>query len=204
MADAVTIINSDLQKQYRSHWLDIFFGLLISPIKTFNAISNPDLYSPHMAALLGSMLVVIICALADSCMSVNHFSSDEWIPDVISLILFDLFFWLVLAVFARLLAAALKVTTSMRSCLIVMGWAFVPLILKAPAACFSNVTMLGDILSLVVSFWFLVLIAFAFDSLFKLGKLKTLAFVFFLPPCLFVSYFVTMALASKFIFDGFF
>jgi hypothetical protein len=185
-------------------WLDIFYGMLVSPIKTFAIISDPGLYSPQLAALLGSMLTVIISALADNCVAINSSSPDGLILDAISFTLADLFFWLILAIFARLLAAVIKVTVSMRTCLIVTGWAFVPLVFKAPAACFSNVTILGDILSLIVSIWFLVLVLFAFDSLLKLGRLKTLAFILFLPPCLFFSYFVAMIFANKFIFDGFF
>jgi len=186
------------------HWLDIFFGILVNPIKTFAVISNPDLYSPQLTALLSSMLVVIIAALADSCIAINSFVSAELILDVVSSLFSNLFFWLVLTIFARLLAAAMKVRISTRSCLIVSGWAFVPLMFKAPAACFSNVTILGDCLSLIISFWFLALVLFAFDSLLKLGKLKTLAFMLFLPPCLFFSYFIAMIFANKFIFDGFF
>ena len=192
------------QWEDQPHWLDIFFGLLVSPIKTFKIISNPDLYLPQLSALLSSMLVVLIAGLADGCPTISSFGLDKLIPDVIASILSDLFFWLALAVLARILAAAMRVNISMRSCLIVTGWAFVPLVLKAPATCFSTVTILGDIFSLVVSLWFLVLVLFAFDSLLKLGKLKTLAFVLFLPPCLFFSYLVAIAFANKFIFDGFF
>jgi hypothetical protein len=186
------------------HWLDIFFGLVVSPIKTFNFISNPVLYSPGLDALLGAMLIVIVAAAADSCVSINSFVTEELISEVTSSIVSDLFCWIVLATFARLLAAAMKVNTSIRSCLIVTGWSFVPLLLKAPAACFSNVTILGDILSMAVSFWFLALLLFAFDSLLKLGKLKTLAFVLLLPPCLFFSYLVAIVFANRFILDGFF
>ena len=166
-------------------WLDICFGILVSPLKTLGVISNPELYAPRLSALIGSMLAVIITALSNSCVGMHSLGSSELAGNTIASILANLFFWLVLAIFLRLLAALINVQASIRSCLIVTGWAFLPLIFKASAACFSNVTPAGDLLSLGISIWFLILLVFAFDSLLKLGRLKTFAFMLFLPPCLF-------------------
>jgi hypothetical protein len=181
-------------------WLDIFYHILVSPVKTFAIINSSRLYSSDFSAIIGAMLAVVVAALADS--GITSLSVDGLFLSFSGSVISDLFFWLTLAMFLRLLAAVMKINAPLRSCLRVTGWSFVPLVLKAPAACFSNVTILGDVLSLIISVWFLVLVLVAFDSLLKLGRLKTLVFILFLPPCLFFSYFVSMIFANKFIFDG--
>jgi hypothetical protein len=196
--------DNSIQLKNQHNWLDVFFGILVNPIKTFNFVSSPELYSTSLSALPGSMLAVITAAIADSCISLSSSAAEELISDFLLSVLVDLFAWFVLATFARLLAAVSNIKSSMRSCLIVTGWSFVPLIFKAPAACLSNVSIFGDVLSVVVSLWFIVLVLLSFDSLLKFGKLKTLAFVVVLPPCLFFSYVISIILANKFIIDGFF
>jgi len=195
---------NSIKGENQDHWLDIFFGIFVNPIRTFNFISDPEIYSASLNALLGSMLAVLTAAVADSCVNLASSAADELISDFLLSVLVDLFAWFVIATFARLLAAVSNKNTSARSCLIVTGWSFIPLILKAPAACLSNVSIFGDFISVAISLWFIVLMLFSFDSLLKFGKLKTLAFVLVLPPCLFFSYVISIIFANKFIIDGFF
>lgn len=209
-AEPISVTNEELKhKDTPITWLDNFLGMLFQPVETLNIMSNPGLLPPNSAELLGSMLIVIICALTNSCvynsallwaLRVNtRMSLLLWLANAMFSIMMILFFWLALAVFIRLSAALIKSKVSLRACFLVTGWAFTPLIFKAPAACFSNVTELGEILSIVISVWFFVLVLFAFDSLLKFGRLKALAFMLLLPPCLFLCYCVCLIFASTFI-----
>ncbi len=182
-------------------WLDIFYGMLISPIATLRIIGNPSAYMPHLAALLGTALIVIIAVGAESAVGADSLSIGALGLAAIGSIFSGLFFWLILTTFVRLLAALMGKEVSIRSCFIVTGWAFLPLLFKAPAACFSNVTIFGDVLSLIISGWFLILELFAFDSVLGLGRFKTLAFVLFLPVGLFFTYLLSVVFASIFVLD---
>lgn len=194
-----------LPKQLQSiAWLDIFYGILISPMETLKVIGDPSLYPPQLSALLGSLLIVVIAVGAESAVGANSSSIGALAISTFVFILTGLFLWLILAIFLRMLAALMAKEVSLRSCFIVTGWAYLPLLFKAPAACFSNVTIFGDIFSLIFSFWFLLLELFAFDTVLRLGRFKTLAFVLFLPACLFFTYLLSGALASLFVLDCFF
>lgn len=81
------------QAEVAHHWLDIFYRLLVSPIKTFAIISNPVLYSSDFSAVLGAMLTVVIAALADSCVGITSFSLDGLISNAFLSLLSDLFFF---------------------------------------------------------------------------------------------------------------
>jgi len=185
-------------------WIDIFYGMLISPIQTLNVLSNPALYPPGLSAVLGSILIVVLCALANSATAGDCASINDLALNMIGSCLATLFFWLTLALFLRLLAAVMKIETSIRCCFIVTGWSFLPLVFKAMAACFSNATVFGGLLSLSLSLWFLFLELFAFDCVLKLGRFKTLGVILVLPPCLFFAYFISMIFVGVIMTDGFF
>ncbi len=184
--------------------IDVFYGILISPIKTFDALIST--HSAGISSLLGPVMIVFLAALAESTTGIN---SSTIIASAIALNIFcsvigKLFFWSVLIFFLFLLAAFLKQQASLRSHYLVTGWAFVPLVFKGVATCLSNATELGDTLSWCLSIWFLLLQLFAFDSVLKLGRFKTLGIILILPPCLFFAYFFSMLFAGLMISDAFF
>ncbi len=185
-------------------WIDIFLGMLISPIRTLKTIGNPEIYTPGMSAIFGSAGMVTLCGMARTpgdayCSSLN----EAWLS-LIASVLVNVFFWLVIACFVRQIAALMKIPTSIRICLVVTGWAFFPLIFKAVATCFSHATLFGNLLSWCTSAWFLVLELFAFDSILKLGRFKTLGIVLIVPPFLYLTYFLSMVFAGLLITDGLF
>ena len=185
-------------------WIDIFHGMLISPIRTLNVLNSPNTYMPGFSALLGSGLMVILCALAKGFVGAYDSSPAQVAWNVSGSFLASIIFWLALALFVRLIAAFMRIETSTRCCFIATGWAFVPLIFKSIAACFTNATIFGDVLSGCLSLWFLVLQLFAFDSLLKLGRFKTLGIILILPPLLYFTYFISMIFVGALLCDGLF
>ncbi len=180
--------------------IDVFYGMLMSPIRTFNVLSTE--YPTRLSSLVVPILIVTLSALADA----NP--SSITVPNIgfnmFGSLVGKMFFWFVLGLFLRLLAAFLKQPTSICSCYLVTGWAFVPLVFKAITTCFSNATEFGDVLSWCLSIWFLLLQLFAFDSVLKLGRFKTLGIILILPPCLFFAYFICMIFAGVMLSEGFF
>jgi len=184
--------------------LDIFHGVIISPVKAFGMLSRS--YPSAPATLLSAVLVVSVSSLTDINVG-NESSSISTFGIALSILgsfIGKIIFWSVLATFLRLLAALLKQETSIGSCFVVSGWAFTPLIFRAVANCFSNAIVFGDILSCCFAAWFLLLQLFAFDSILKLGRFKTLGVVLIVPPCLFFAYFIAMIFAGAMISDGLF
>ena len=194
----------DGQKPLSAAGIDIFYGMLTSPIQTFNMLSSP--IPASLSSLLNAVLIVVVAALAESS-ATSHFSaltSSGIALNIIGSFLGKIFFWSALAIFLRLLAALFRQPTSVSTCYTVTGWAFLPLIFRAIASCFSNATAYGDIITLILSIWFLLLQLFAFDSVLKLGRFKTLGIILILPPCLFLAYFLSMLFAGAVISHGLF
>lgn len=201
--NSTTDTNEPRQPITINNGIDVFSGMLISPIRTLNMLSTQP--SIELSSLIGPIFIVALAGLAEGTMSANFSSSAL----IIGLSLFGsvierMCFWFVLILFLILLAAFLKQQISLRSCYLVTGWSFAPLIFEGITTCFSNATEFGGILSWCLSIWFLLLQLFAFDSVLRLGRLKTLGVVLILPPCLFFAYFISMLFAGVMISDGFF
>ena len=206
MIENSTYPDQTKQPLHLSPVIDIFSGMLTSPIRILNVLSKPNLYTPGLIPILGAVLLVAISALAESTTG-NYSASINSTATTFHMLgsfIGMMFFWSVLAVFLRLLAALFKEQTSISSCFVVTGWAFVPLVFRAVATCFSHATVFGDIITWCISIWFLLLQLFAFDSVLQLGRFKTLGIILILPPCLFFAYFISMIFAGAIISDGLF
>jgi hypothetical protein len=183
--------------------IDIFHGLIMSPAQILNTLSNSDSFGS--AQLMGAVVVVVGSALAD--ISMNSQSSITGTGLALSMLgslIGKIIFWCVLAFFLRMLAVLLRQTTSISSCFMTTGWAFMPLLFMAVATCFSNATIFGDAISCCFAMWFLILELLAFDAVLKLGRFKTLGVILILPPCLFFAYFICMIFAGTLLSDGLF
>ncbi len=185
-------------------WIDIFYSMLLSPIRTLNVLSNPGLYTPGFSALLGAVLIVVLCALAKGSVGAYSSTVSELSYNIIGASTVTVLFWITLAVFLRLIAALMRVETSIRVCFLVTGWAFIPLVFKAVAGCFANATIFGDIFSSFLSAWFLLLELFAFDCVLKFGRFKTLGVVLIVPPLLYFTYFLFMIFVGVLLCDNLF
>lgn len=200
--DSINLTTSTKDEEFEPNsWINIFRGMLIVPIKTLTALSTSEI-SDKTSVLLGGALIVVLSALSMAAPDAYSSSINGILLKLLGSIFSNLFFWTILAIYCRALAALLRVDTSIRYCFVVTGWAFAPLIFKSVAGCFSNATVFGDIISGCLSCWFLVLELFAFDAVLKLGRFKTLGILLILPPCLFVTYFISMMFAGIMLSNG--
>ena len=201
--NSLGFIEAEEQRLVLNKPVDIFYSMLLRPIQTLDIQSN--ISSTEKLSLVSPILIIIFTALSD--ISMSNYSSSVTGTDIAMTVFASLFgkffFWNVLSLFLYLLAALLKRPANLRACYAVTGWSFVPLLFKAVATCFSNATIFGDLLSCSLSIWFLVLELFAFDSVLRLGRIKTLGLVLILPPCLFFAYFISMIFAATLISNSF-
>lgn len=179
-------------------WANIFYGILIAPATTLDVLANPLRYRADSKGVLGAISAVFLCALLEG-FAQSCFDTQPLALSVSITFVSDLVTWIMLAVFLAVWARCLKRETKFSSALVVTGWAFVPLIFKAPLACYvlaSKSTMVFLLVLPVI--WFFILELIAYDSILKMGKARTLGIVVLLPPilffaCLFWLIFWTMA-----------
>ncbi|PWT94511.1 MAG: hypothetical protein C5B53_12960 [Candidatus Melainabacteria bacterium] len=172
----------------RIGWTNIFYGMLIAPATTLNVLANPRLYGADARGVLGALATIFLSGLIES---FAHSVLDQEQSTglfVITSLFGDLFNWLTLAVLLYVLARCLKIETKFRSALIVTGWASVPLVFQAPIVCFAMAAKSSAEFFLALPMiWYFALELFAYDSILKLGKIKTLGIVILLPPILFIA-----------------
>ncbi len=170
-------------------WADIFFCVLFAPMKCFEALGDPLVYPVEKNALLGVSAAVWIAitfdAFAKSLLAggIDHFS-------VLGSTISSLFLWFTLAAFLCFLSSWTKGNVPYKTCLVTTGWAFIPLILKAPFVCLTLWTPLFGILLLSVTLWFLFLEVVAFDSVLRLGRMRTVTLMVAVPAIFVVVYIV--------------
>jgi len=168
-------------------WADIFFCVLIAPMKCFEALGDPLVYPVEKNALLGVCAAVWISitfdAFAKSILAggIDHFS-------VIGSTFSSLMLWFTLAAFLRFLSGWTKRSVPYKTCLATTGWAFIPLILKAPFVVLTLWSPLFGILLLSVTLWFFFLEVIAFDSVLKLGRMRTVTLMVAVPALFAVVY----------------
>jgi len=169
-------------------WADIFFALLSEPEKTFAVLAQSPDYEPDGSALFGAALLV---ALANMISIIADAALDGAPPTVFALIsglCAAFIFWFVLALLLKFLCAWERGNTSFKTCAVVTGWAFLPLIFKAPFMCMSASMSFLGFLAIIPAYWFVLLQLRAYDSVLKLGKLRMLALAFVLPPLVVIAY----------------
>lgn len=172
----------------RIGWANIFYGMLIAPATTLNVLANPRLYVADTRSVLGALVTVFISSLIESSARSALDQQQSTGTFVFTSVFGDLFNWLTLSVLLYALARCLKFETKFRSALIVTGWASVPLIFQAPAVCFAMAANASaEFFMALPMIWYFALELLAYDSILKLGKIKTLGIVILLPPILFVA-----------------
>jgi hypothetical protein len=170
-------------------WADIFFCVLFAPMKCFEALGDPLVYPVEKNALLGVTAAVWVAitfdAFAKSILAgeIDHFS-------VLGSTISGFMLWFTLAGFLRFLSGWTKGNVPYKTCLITTGWAFIPLILKAPFVCLTLWTPLFGILLVSVTLWFFFLQVIAFDSVLKLGRMRTVTLMVAVPALFAVVYIV--------------
>jgi hypothetical protein len=172
----------------RIGWANIFYGMLIAPATTLNVLANPGLYGADARGVLGAFVTIFLAGLVESFAQSALNQEQSTGLFVFTSLIGDLFNWLTLAFLLYVLARGLKIETKFRSTLIVTGWASVPLIFQAPIVCYALAAKASAEFFLALPMiWYFALELFAYDSILKLGKIKTLGIVILLPPILFLA-----------------
>jgi len=169
-------------------WADIFFAMLSEPEKTLAILADSSFFLPQASALFGTGLLVALASMISNLADAALESTPPTLFELIGGLCGSFFFWFSLAVFLKLLAVWVRHESSLRTCAIVTGWAFLPLIFKAPFMCISMSQTFWGLLMVIPSYWFLILQMYAFDSVLKLGKLRMIVLAVAIPPLVVITY----------------
>src|SRR5271156_3569753 len=118
-------------------WADIFFAVLSEPRKTLRVLADSSQYEPDRTALFAAGLMVVLSNVIGNLASKALAGSKPTLIEIVGGAFSAIFFWCALALILKFLAAWRRNTASWGNCLCATGWAFLPLILKAPIMCFA-------------------------------------------------------------------
>jgi hypothetical protein len=170
-------------------WANIFYGMIVHPVTTLKVLVNPDIYKSNVAAFAGVLALVLITSVIESFAQavLNHQGAVAML--VTMSLIGDLLCWLVFSVFLAILLYFVRREIKVGRAFIACGWAFVPLIFKAPiAACAVGSNLACSLLGAISTFWFILLQLFAYDALLKSGRWKTIALTMLAAPVFFAAW----------------
>jgi hypothetical protein len=169
-------------------WADIFFALLSEPEKTLAVLADSSFYAPDRSALFGTGLLVALASMISYLADAALEGTPPTLFELVGGLCGSFIFWFFLALFLKLLAVWVRHDSSLKTCAIVTGWAFLPLIFKAPFMCFTIALPFLGLLMVIPSYWFLILEMYAFDSVLKLGRLRMFVLAIAIPPLVVLTY----------------
>jgi hypothetical protein len=168
-------------------WPNIFYGLLIAPATTLKVLANPHMYKADAYAVVGSLTTFCLCAAIESFAQAALEKENPLVLAVGLSFAGDVITWLMLAIFLAVWARCLKCKTNFWSALVVTGWAFEPVIFKAPIVCYHAACHGCGMLLALPAIWFLILELLAFDAVLQLGKARMLAIILVAPPLMIIA-----------------
>lgn len=178
-------------------WADIFFAILAEPEKTMAVLADSSFYVPDLSALFGTGLLVALASMVSELADAALQGTPPTLLELIGGLCFSLIFWFCLALILKLLAVWVRNDSRLKTCAIVTGWAFLPIIFKAPFMCLSMSQSFLGLLMIIPAYWFLILEMYAFDSVLKLGRLRMFVLAIAIPPLVVLSCFFWLTFSAS-------
>jgi hypothetical protein len=181
-------------KQTTLAWIDIFFGVLIAPIKTFRLIR-----AQHDAGhflIGGAILATILAFTADGFRLTPGYTPQQsvmWIP--VSIV-GGLTLWLSTAFTVGLIAMIFGAPIArVKSVIVSLGWASLPWLLMTPFSILAkSIGGFAHLFSMIPGLWMFALMLLAITESFSLKAWQTAALCFVVPLVFGLSQFMQLLL----------
>jgi VanZ family protein len=163
------------------HWIEIFYGVLVSPAKTFAYITSQS--RAGISNLTGACIVVFLVFMADAIRETNINRVQSVLFNIPMSIFFGITFWLVLFSSIALIATCFNAPKqNIKASLVAIGWSFVPWLFMGPVSCFKGAMGPAHILlALIPYIWMVSLQLLAINESYQLKGWQTLSLVFVVP-----------------------
>lgn len=175
-------IATPVSNQGRLGFIEIFFGTLVSPVKTFRQLSEDcRTDTNHLPAAVA--LVIFVFAL--DALRLTPPNEIGWalfnVPAEVS---GGITLWLLTAALVSLLAICFGIDSNKcRACFVTLAWSFLPWIFTGPIACFWKVLGRTHVLFMTIPLlWILILQIIAIKESFQLKLWRVLLLVLLVPP----------------------
>jgi hypothetical protein len=179
-----------------NQWADIFYGLLVAPIRTIEILTDDEALGATYKTVLGAAVMVLLANGISGCVDA---ATSGVRPDFA--ILFSVEFqaivmWLALSALVHIICGWVsKREVAFSTSLVGVGWAFMPLVFAAPMSCFRTLGIVYNLLAAIPILWMCYLQWLVFNHSLAIGSVKMFALLVLGPPLFIITYFFWLSAA---------
>ncbi|CAN5577391.1 hypothetical protein BH10CYA1_BH10CYA1_22200 [soil metagenome] len=179
-----------------NQWADIFYGLLVAPIRTIEILTDDEALGASYKTVVGAGVMVLLANGISGCVDAATSGSRPSVAILISVEFQAIVMWLALSAIVHIVCGwASKREVSLRTALVSVGWAFMPLIFAGPMSCFRSLGIVYNLLAAIPLLWMCYLQWLVFNHSLAIGSVRMFALLVLGPPLFIVTYMFWLSVA---------
>lgn len=179
-----------------NQWADICYGLLVAPIRTIEILTDDDALGASYKTVLGAGVMVLLANGISGCVDAATSGSRPSLAILISVEFQAIVMWLALSAIVHIVCGwASKRDVSLRTAMVSVGWAFMPLIFSGPMSCFRSLGFAYNFLAAIPILWMCYLQWLVFNHALAVGSVRMFALLVLGPPLFIVTYLFWLSVA---------
>ena len=179
-----------------NQWADIFYGLLVAPIRTIEVLTDDDALGATAKTVLGAAVMVLLANGISGCVDAANSGARPTLPILISVEFQAIVMWLALSALVHIICGWVsKREVAFSTSLVGVGWAFMPLVFAAPMSCFRSFGIVYDLLAAIPILWMCYLQWLVFNHSLAIGSVRMFALLVLGPPVFICTYLFWLTVA---------
>jgi hypothetical protein len=179
-----------------NQWADIFYGLLVAPDRTMRVLSEDESLAANNQTVYGALIIVVLANAISGAVDASVIGTSPSLPILLSAVFQGLVMWLALSAILHIVCGWVsKREVSLRTALICVGWAFMPLIFIGPMSCFRALGSVYNFLAIIPVLWMFYLQWLVFAHSLEVGPVRMFALLVLGPPLFILTYFFWLSCA---------
>jgi len=185
-------------------WTDLFYGVMVAPVRTLNFLTDESQITINNHELLGASILVMLSFGISGVVGSGFDMSVESLVSFVFVLITGLLTWITLSCILYLACGWLAHRhIQFRQTLTATGWAFLPLIFTAPISCFKILlSQAYPVVAMLPFIWMVYLQFVAFDQSISSGSAKVLFVLLVGPPVFILVYLFWLSFAFVLITQG--
>ncbi|HEY9731439.1 MAG TPA: YIP1 family protein [Drouetiella sp.] len=172
-----------------NQWADIFYGLLVAPIRTIEILTDDEALGATYKTVLGAAVIVLLANGISGCVDAGTSGVRPTLPVLISAEFQGIVMWIALSALVHIICGWVsKRDVSFTTSLVGVGWAFMPLVFAAPLSCFRFLGIFYNLLAAIPILWMVYLQWLVFNHSLSIASVKMFALLVLGPPLFIITY----------------
>ncbi|HEY9677914.1 MAG TPA: hypothetical protein V6C76_07885 [Drouetiella sp.] len=194
MTESEAVIDQSSPLLEISSWTDVFYGLMVAPIRTIEFLTHDEAFAEKTSTVVGASLIVLLSNGISGIVDAGAEGNKPTLPIFIGIEFQAIVMWLALAAILHIVCGwVAKREVDFKVSLVSVGWAFMPLVFAGPMSCFSSLGLIYNLLSSIPVLCMCALQWLVFSHSLSIGPVRTFALLVLAPPVFIVTYLFWLA-----------